>query len=300
MRIAIIAKSGPAAGRRIVLRGGQIARVGKADWADFALPEDLELADCHFTLQCNENSAMIKSIVQDRETKINGNPVLQCEVHHGDVIGVGGTLFQVEIEGAAKPGVENSSSTPVSTPVADHNEVLEIAEYIDLSDEAIELAKNSTDPKRFGNVLVENSKLKDALRWFAHTMPKPQAVQWACSCVEEVMQANLDSVQQAAYRSALRWARDPIDENREDAKQLAEIAKHEGIGGALAAAAGWSGGSLGPSNMPEIAPDDRLTARCVCIALTIADSRGAPAGTTVRKMGYIDRLRTVNTNHPSP
>lgn len=299
MRIAIIAKSGPAAGRRIVLRGGQIARVGKADWTDFALPEDLELADCHFTVQCNENSAVIAALVKDRETKINGNPVIHSEVHHGDVIGVGGTLFQVEIEGAANPTVADPSSTPDATPVADHNEVLEIAEYIGLSEAAIELAKTPTDPRRFGNLLVQNSKLKDALRWFAHTMPKPLAVQWACSCVEEVMQSEQNTIQLAAYRSALRWARDPSDENREDAKQLAEIAKHEGIGGALAASAGWSGGSLGPSNMPEVPPDDRLTARCVCIALTIADSLGVPAGTTVRLMGYIDRLRTANTHHSS-
>jgi hypothetical protein len=107
------------------------------------------------------------------------------------------------------------------------------------------------------------------------------------------MQSERDSVQLAAYRAALRWAREPNDDNREDAKQLAEIAKHEGIGGALAASAGWSGGSLGPSNLPDIPPDDRLTARCVCIALTIADSIGVPGGTTVRLMGYIDRLRTA-------
>jgi hypothetical protein len=237
-------------------------------------------------------------MAKDRETKINGNPVSQSEMQHGDVIEAGATLFQVEIEGAAKLAIENDSPTPVSSPEPYRNETLEIANYIGLTEAAIELAAKSTDPKRFGNVLVQNSKLKDALRWFAHTMPKPQAVQWACACVEETMQSESNSEQLAAYRAALRWARDPNDDNREDSKQLAEIAKHEGIGGALAAAVAWSGGSLGPSTVPDIPPDDRLTARCVCIALAIADGLGAPAGTTTRLMGYIDRLRAAPTNQP--
>ena len=298
MRIAIIAKSGPAAGRRIVLRSGQIARVGRTDWADFALPEDLDLADIHFALHCKDNIAMVQALAQDRETRINGGPVSQAEIHHGDVIEAGATLFQVEIEGAANLALDNADSDNVSTAEPNRNEVLEIAEYIGLPEAAIELARASTDPKRFGAVLVQSSMLQDALSWYAHTMPKPQAVQWACACVEDMMHSETRSVQLAAYRAAVRWGREPNDDNREDAKQLAEIAKHEGMGGILAAAAGWSGGSLGPSDVPEIPPDDRLTARCVCIALTIADSLGAPAGTKDRLMGFIERLRKTQPNQP--
>lgn len=298
MRIAIIAKSGPAAGRRIVLRGGQIARVGRTDWADFSLPEDRDLADIHFAIHCNHDMVLIQTLAVDRETRVNGTPLSRSEVHHGDMIEAGSTVFHVEIEGAAKLAIENATSDPVSPDEPHRNEVLEIAEYIGLSDAAIELAGTSTDPRRFGNVLVQNSMLQDALRWFAHTIPKPQAIQWACSCVEDLMQNERNSVQLAAYRAAVRWGRDPNDENREDAKQLAEIAKHEGVGGALAASAGWSGGSLGPSNVPEIPPDDRLTARCICIALEIALYLGLPGEKTDRLMGYIDRLRTAHTNQP--
>jgi Inner membrane component of T3SS, cytoplasmic domain len=300
MRIAIIAKSGPAAGRRIVLRGGQIARVGRTDWADFALPEDLDLADIHFAVHCNENSVAIHSLAQGRDTKINRESVNQVELHHGDVIEAGATLFHVEIEGAPKLAIENIDSAPISNDAPNRNETFEIAEYIGLSEGAIELAKNATDPKQFGNVLIQSANLKDALSWYAHTIPKPQAVHWACGCVEEVMQNERRSVQLAAYRSALRWSREPNDDNREDAKQLAEIAKHEGVGGILAASAGWSGGSLGPSNVPPIPPDDRLTARCLCIALSIAGSPLAPEATTNRLMGYLNRLRKAHTTQPLP
>ena len=300
MRIAIIAKSGPAAGRRIVLRGGQTARVGRTDLSDFALPEDLDLAEIHFVVQCNENTAMIQALAQDQDTRINGAPVSQLEIQHGDSIEAGATLFYVEIEGASKLEVEHSNLALVSAIESNRNEVLEIAEYIGLSQESIELARASTDPKRFGNELVLNSKLLDALRWFAHTISKPQSVLWACACVEEIMQNESDSVQLTAYRAAMRWGREPNDDNREDAKQLAEVAKHEGVGGILAASAGWSGGSLAPSNLPEVAPDDRLTAQCVSIALTIASSLGAPAGTNDRLLSFIDRLRKPHTNQPVP
>ena len=100
MRIAIIAISGPAAGRRIVLRGGQIARVGRTDWADFALPEDVDLADIHFVVHCDSNTAMIKSLAPDHDTKINGATTKKGEIQHGDVIEAGATMFNVEIEGA--------------------------------------------------------------------------------------------------------------------------------------------------------------------------------------------------------
>ena len=301
MRIAIIAKSGPAAGRRIVLRGGQIARVGRTDWADFALPEDVDLADIHFAVHCDSNTAMIQALALDRDTKINGVPTKKGEIQHGDVIEAGTTLFNVEIEGATNMAVElPADSSPVSTTesTSSKNEVREIAEYIGLSKESIELAKASTEPKLFGDVLAQCSDLQDALCWKAHTMPKPQAVLWACSCVEEVMQSEKESVQLAAYQAAIRWGREPNDANREDAKQMAEAAKHEGVGGILAASAGWSGGSLGPSDIPLVPPDDRLTAKCICIALAIANSLGNPAGSTDRLLGFINRLSKAHTNHP--
>ncbi len=300
MRIAIIAKTGPAAGRRIVLRGGQVARVGRTDWADFALPEDIELADIHFAVHCTDHAAVVQVLAIDRDTRINGGPIEQGEIQHGDVIEAGATQFQIEIEGAAKLASEDADSQSSSNSEPTRNEVLEIAQYIGLSQESMELARSSNDPKRFGGVLVQNSKLKDALCWYAHTMPKPQAVQWACACVEANMHSERLSVQLAAYRAAVRWAKEPNDDNREDAKQLAEIAKHEGIGGVLAASAGWSGGSLGPSNVAEIPPDDRLTARCVCIALAIADGMGDPASKAERLLGYIDRLRSPQSHRTLP
>jgi hypothetical protein len=242
---------------------------------------------------------MFQALARDRDTKINGAPTTIGAIQNGDVIEAGGTMFNVEIEGAthSDDGLAPGSKLD-SNPPPNQHEVRAIAEYIGLSKESIELAAASTSPKHFGDILVQNSKLQDALCWYAHTKPKPTAVLWACECVEEIMLSHGDAVQREAYQAAMRWGREPNDPNREHAKQMAEKAKHEGVGGVLAAAAGWSGGSLGPSDLPAVPPDDRLTARCICIALKCADSLGNPAGSMSRLTGYINRLRKAPTNHP--
>lgn len=301
MRIAIIAKTGPAAGRRIVLRGGQVARIGRTEWADFAFPEDPAMAEIHFAVHCGVHSAMIQALAVDRETRVNGSAMEKGILHHGDLVDAGSSQFIIIVEDVAITAdasrQEGSSSAAVSESSNEH-ETREIAEYIGLSEAGIELARTSLDPTRFGNVLVQSSMLLDALRWYSHTMPKPKAVLWACRCVEANMQSAADPVQRAAYRAALQWANDPNETNRSNAALLAEASRYEGVGGMLAAAVGWSGGSLGPSNQPDIPPDDRLTGRCVCSTLIVADSLENPADSPKRLLGFIERIRKASTLPP--
>lgn len=301
MRIAIIAKTGPAAGRRIVLRGGQVARIGRTEWADFAFPEDPAMAEIHFAVHCGVHSAMIQALAIDRETRVNGSAMAKGILHHGDLVDAGSSQFMILVEDAAITADANPREGPSNAAVSESSnvhETREIAEYIGLSEAAIELAKTSLDPTRFGDVLVQSSMLQDALRWHAHTMPKPKAVLWACRCVEENMQSTAAPVQRAAYRAALQWANDPNETNRSNAALLAEASRFEGVGGMLAAAVGWSGGSLGPSNQPDIPPDDRLTGRCVCSTLIVADSLENPVDSPKRLLGFIERIRNANTLPP--
>ncbi len=301
MRIAIIAKTGPAAGRRIVLRGGQVARIGRTEWADFAFPEDPAMAEIHFAIHCGVHSAMIQALAVDRETRVNGIAMEKGILHQGDLVDAGSSQFIILVEDAAITAdaspLEGPSNTAVSETSNKH-ETREIAEYIGLSEAAIELARTSLDPTRFGDVLVQSSMLQDALRWYAHTMPKPKAVLWACRCVEANMQSAVDPVQRAAYRAALQWANDPNETNRSNAALLAEASRYEGVGGMLAAAVGWSGGSLGPSNQPDIPPDDRLTGRSVCSTLIVADSLENPIDSPKRLLGFIERIRNASTLPP--
>lgn len=301
MRVAIIGKSGPAAGRRYNLRGGQVAKIGKTDWADFSFPEDSSLADIHFAIHCGITSVVIESLSESHETIVNDKVVSKCLVRHADTVAAGNCLFQFEIDDVSEP-LSNIPTTAAVTNIETHenaNEAFEISEYIGLSPDAIDLAKTCTSAKKFGAQLVEANLINDAIRWRAHTLPKNKSVQWAILCVEELMKSEPSPVQLSAFAAAKQWAADPTEENRVQALESAKQSKYEGIGGALAAAAGWSGGSLGPATVPDIPPDDRLTARSVYTALSQASYIGPPKESLSRLKGFLEVGSSDRTTKPS-
>ena len=44
MQLTLQITAGPHAGRKVLLRSGQIARIGRTEWADFSFPRDADLA----------------------------------------------------------------------------------------------------------------------------------------------------------------------------------------------------------------------------------------------------------------
>jgi hypothetical protein len=63
---------------------------------------------------------------------------------------------------------------------------------------------------------------------------------------------------------------DPSEENRRAAHSAAEAAGYGTPAGCAAAAAFWSGGSLGPPNVPPIPPGEHLTAHGASCAVMLA------------------------------
>ncbi len=300
MRVAIIARSGTTTKRRVVLKGGQVAKFGRTDWADFAFPEDGALSDVHFAIHCGVDCAQLQSLSQEHPTMVNESPITKVNLKHCDVIRAGNSTFLIEIEGA--PGIEQSKSGSDSAtnfagePDEQADGTLLLAQHIGLSDPAIKLASSCTARNRFSGMLVENQLLGEALRWNAHVLPKPACVQWACRCVESQMKSEGQPAQQSAFKSAVQWSNEPSDENRKEAARFAEAAKFEGIGGSLAAAAAWSDGSLAPDDLPIVSPDDRLTGRAVVVALTIATSTSGAQDLANRRLEFLSRLPKAIAN----
>ena len=288
MRIAIRVRNGQAAGRRIVLRGGQIARFGRTDWSDFAFPSDELMAEVHFAIQCTADVCTLKALSHDHETLVNGQAVDAVRLQAGDLITAGQIQFLVELE----PGSPTedavapvNAATEVTAPVQE--DVRQLAAYFGLSAEALELAAKCTENRLFASQLSQAELLADAVRWQAHYQAKPQAVAWGCQCIEADVNALSDPLQTAAWQAALAWVHQPTEEHRLESLRLAEAANMDGIGGVMAAAAGWSGGSLAPSDLPEVPPDERLTGRCIFIALKLAIGLGAPADSENRLRQFL-------------
>jgi hypothetical protein len=145
-----------------------------------------------------------------------------------------------------------------------------------LSAEARPWLRDGQTPRQFLDQLVEQKLNVDAIRFLAHVLPKREAVWWASLCVRSVAGPNPPSEVTAALQAAEQWVMEPKEENRRKALAAAEAAGLGTPAGCTAVSAFWSGGSLGPANLPAIPPGEHLTARGVSGAVLLATVLAEP------------------------
>src|SRR5262245_3604588 len=99
MQLTLQITAGPHAGRKVLLRSGQVARIGRTEWADFSFPRDAELADVHFAVQCQIHGAKLRKLALDRTLSVNGEELAEVELKAGDTIQAGQSAFVVAFDG---------------------------------------------------------------------------------------------------------------------------------------------------------------------------------------------------------
>jgi hypothetical protein len=129
--------------------------------------------------------------------------------------------------------------------------------------------------------LVRAGCHRDAVSFLAHALPRPQAVRWACECVQVAGAADVSTAARVAVAAGSDWARAPDDVRCEVAAAAAGAAgaEREGAARFAAFAAAWSGASLAPAGQPPVAPAAALGAAAVAAAVLLAATQG-PADTT--------------------
>src|SRR5262249_9821638 len=137
-------------------------------------------------------------------------------------------------------------------------------------DEAKALLKEDLTVLPFLEVLVQKQLFQDAVRLLGHALPKREGVWWACLCARKVAPPKPPPEIAAAVEIAEKWVADPSEENRRPAMPAAEAATFGPPAGCCALATFWSGGSLGPPNVPVIPPADHLTGHGVSCAVLLA------------------------------
>lgn len=303
MAVILQVTAGPGFGRKTFLRAGQIVRVGRTEWADFNIPQDGTLAPVHFSLEYQANICRLRDLVGGG-TLLNGQPVAESIVAHGDRITAGATTFSVHIEGnaavaapapsprpspprgegepaAAPPAKRSSGFALVPTPLA-----ATVCELFELEDEAKPLLESQMTVREFYQLLGKRQLFADAERLLAHALPKREAVWWAAQCIRATYGDQLSPADRAALAVAEEWAAEPTESNRRRAEGAAEQTKHETAAGWAAAAAFFSGGSIAPPDMPEVPPKETLTAQAVVVALSLS-SAADPKKTAVRQAEFI-------------
>ena len=152
----------------------------------------------------------------------------------------------------------------------------EVCKHFPLGEEAKKLLREGLTPAQFLDTLIEKQHFPDAVRFLAHALPKREAVWWACLCGRAVDGSNPPPKIAAALQTAEKWVVDPSEENRRAAMPAAEAAEFKTPAGCAAVAAFWSGGSLGPPNVPVIPPGEYLTAHGVAGAVMLAAVQSEP------------------------
>lgn len=111
MRIILEIISGPETGKRVALRTGQLLRVGRTEWADWAVPGDARLSSMHFAVSTSEEGCFLEDLGSSNGTCLNEQPVAgKVAISPGDLIRAGQTVFRIH-------GSEITSTAVSKSPV---------------------------------------------------------------------------------------------------------------------------------------------------------------------------------------
>lgn len=141
--------------------------------------------------------------------------------------------------------------------------VMQASIQMELSEPASALLRPEMTAQMAVQALVGAGQIQDALKLLARLLPKRYAVAWLCQCARD---QSLSPEDKAGASLAEKWVREPNESNRRAAFEFANAGGYKSAGAWLAAAAGWSGGSLAPaSQATPVPPADHLTA-CAVVA----------------------------------
>jgi hypothetical protein len=165
----------------------------------------------------------------------------------------------------------------------------DIAHGVAFSGAARALLGDSRNPRDLLDRLLAKGLAYDAARLVVRALPKPYCVAWTCECIRsESTRRPLGPVETACLESAEAWLRGDVDEARRLAADRAAAANYETPSAWVAAAAGWSGGSLSPRGYAVVEPAAHLTADA-CYAAVCLLAVSEPAMVVSRLGGWVER-----------
>ncbi|WP_182870394.1 FHA domain-containing protein [Rhodopirellula sp. JC639] len=274
MRVILQVTAGPTLGRQIPMQSGERARFGSSDVADVCFPDDAEMADVHFELECQSDQCLVRDMTGASATFVNKTPIEEAAIVDGDEIVAGQTQLRTVIQG--RPGQADEKHDPQEAEPPDQPKLsaVELCQLTDLEEESLQLFRPSHSPEEFIRVLTENKLFADAIRIATLYLPKRQTVFWAYRAVEEVFPRDLDREERDALDLVMAWFKEPSEPNRRAAMAVAEKQEYANPASCVAAAASWSEGSMAPAEFDDVPPDPRLTAQMAAGAMMMVATTG--------------------------
>jgi hypothetical protein len=144
------------------------------------------------------------------------------------------------------------------------------------------------------DVLARHDFLIEAARFFAHALPKREAVWWACMCAQHTAPPEIAEPDRKSRELAEDWVRNQTDETRRAAMRHAETAGFQSPEAWAGVAAFWSGDSLAaPDAQMKVPPPSHLTGVAVAGAVTLAAVRVKPAVKDQRLRLFLGSARDI-------
>jgi hypothetical protein len=138
----------------------------------------------------------------------------------------------------------------------------------------------------------------EATRLLAHTLPRREAVWWACMCARHTAPANLPEPDRDALEAAEAWVRGQTDEVRRAAMDKAQHAGFQTPEAWAAVAAFWSGDSMSPPDVPKVPPPPHAAGAAIAGAVALAAVRGDPVRQPVRLTAFLQSARDIAAGGP--
>jgi hypothetical protein len=129
------------------------------------------------------------------------------------------------------------------------------------------------DPLAHARALSASPRPSDTVLFISHLLPRREAVWWAIQCVRALIG---EGAADEAFRAAELWVRTPEDNNRQAALSAANASDRRKPTTWLAFAAGWSGGSLLPTDQKPLPPPAGACAMAANSAIMMAVAAGDP------------------------
>lgn len=168
--------------------------------------------------------------------------------------------------------------------------VIHASVQMELSPPASALLRAEMTPQAAVQHLLAAGEAQDALKLLARLLPKRYAVAWLCQSARD---QPLTQEDRAGASLAEQWVRDSSESNRRAAFEFANAGGYKSLGAWIAAAAGWSSGSLAPAAQETpVPPADHLTARATVAAINLMAALDA-SQFEARRVAFIERAMSL-------
>jgi hypothetical protein len=185
-----------------------------------------------------------------------------------------------------------ASSTPkteLSLALVEAETAAEICEKCQLAAETMALLEEGMTPQAFLGTLIDAGIHDDSIKFLAQALPKREAVAWAEACAREAAGERPPDLDAQCLAAVAYWLKDPTEENRRAAMDLADDGGYSTPAATAAAAAGWTGGSMGPAEYDDVLPPENLAGTMVSSTVLLASYAGAPEDAKDTEKAFLEK-----------